>query len=72
LFGLADGPIRPPDRGPAVIVSEVSYTERPKWRWPLAKIVCDPEIMMGKPRVEGTRITVGELAGKDGFRLYPE
>lgn len=30
----------------------------------MAKIVCDPEIMMGKPTVEGTRITVESLLEK--------
>ena len=30
----------------------------------MAKIVCDPETMMGKPTVEGTRLTVESLLDK--------
>ena len=30
----------------------------------MAKIVCDPDVMMGKPTVEGTRLTVENLLEK--------
>lgn len=31
---------------------------------PVTKIVCDPDVMMGKPTVEGTRLTVESLLEK--------
>ncbi len=30
----------------------------------MARIVCDPDVMMGKPTVEGTRLTVEGLLDK--------
>ena len=38
----------------------------------MGKIICDPDIMMGKPTIEGTRLTVETLLEKLASGYSPE
>ena len=58
------GPLGPPGCGKAGDRAVKPVVLKAEWRWLLARIFCDPEIMMGKPTVEGTRITVESLLEK--------